>query len=105
MLILMVLDNTVCLYAILRDCVDEVMYRRRIVDAGDNVIHPHFRERTGEPRLQYDDLVDDELSITSNVENWRRMLKKRAAHINKNEHTAYEMTRLTLLIRMNTRHG
>ena len=98
-------DNTVCLFAILRDCVDEVMNHREIVIDGENVILPYFRERKGEPRLQYDDLIDSELSIAANVHKWRRMLKKQAFHNNRNEHTGYEMTRLILLIKQNTRNA
>jgi len=96
-------DNTVCLYAILRDCVDETLYHRPIVDAGGVVSLPISRERKADPALQYGDLVEKDISVTRNVEKWRLMLKIRAAHHKRDDHTAHEMTRLILLIRANTR--
>ena len=96
-------DNTAWVYAILRDCVDETLYHRPIVDDGGVIKLPISRERKADPALQYGDLVDKDISVTRNVEKWRLMLKVRAWHHNRDEHTAQEMTRLILLIRANTR--
>ena len=96
--------DSVCLYAVLLDMIDDTQ-RLPVLDDGSPVRMPIARERKDNPELQYDDLIDKNIGVTPNVDNWRLMLRTRALHNNRDKYTLYDMTRLVLLIRANTKHG
>ena len=93
------------LYAILMDLIDETLYHRQVIGKSGEPKAPKVWERKGSPVLDYDALIDEDTSATLNVRKWKLMLKTRALHHKRDEHTAHEMTKLILLIRANTRRS